>query len=64
MKGLVLKVEYIPGMTRNDDSYRVLEVINSIDYNPGNYISKVALQTLCNSPIWKIVIVKKGKKSK
>lgn len=42
--------------------YRVVQVEQSVEFDPGQYVSKVAIRDLCEmTGIWKIII--KGEKS-
>lgn len=61
MKTKTIKLEYWLRMGNLVDRYRVVQVTNSVEYAPNDWIGKSDAESLCRASGWQVTIVpKKG----
>ena len=56
-KVATIKLCYIPGMTGDVATYRVIQVTDDVDYHPGQVLAKHEVRAMCKASYWKVTIV-------
>lgn len=46
-----------PPFGRNTAPYRVVKIVNSVEYHPGDHLAKADVEELCSAKDWTVNII-------